>query len=60
MEQRVESGDRAPGGRVSRAYGARRTNRAAATGVVDEDSNVAGCYQGERPVETVLEMLECK
>ncbi len=45
------------GGRVSRAYGARRTNRAAAIVVVDEDSNLSGFYQGERPVEAVLEML---
>lgn len=44
-------------GRVSRAYGARRTNRAAAIVVVDENSNVADFYQGERPVEAVLEML---
>lgn len=46
------------GGRVSRAYGVRRTNRAAALVVVDRGSNVAGYYQGERPVETVLELLE--
>ena len=46
------------GGRVSRAYGARRTNRAAAIVVVDSDSNVAGSYQGESPVEAVLDMLD--
>ena len=45
------------GGRVSRAYGARRTNRAAAIVVVDGDSNVAGFYQGESPVEAVLDIL---
>ena len=46
------------GGRVSRDYGVRRTNRAAAIVIVDGDSNIAGFYQGERPVETVLEILE--
>ncbi len=46
------------GGRVSRSYGARRTNRAAAIVVVDKDSNVAEFYQGERPVETVLKVLD--
>jgi hypothetical protein len=46
------------GGLVSRRYGARRTGRAAAIVVVDEDSNITGSYQGERPVEAVLEMLE--
>ncbi len=45
------------GGCVSRAYGARRTNRAAAIVVMDRDSNVASFYQGERPVEAVLETL---
>lgn len=45
------------GGRVSRSYGARRTNRAAAIVVVDKDSSVAGFHQGERPVEAVLEVL---
>jgi hypothetical protein len=44
-------------GRVSRAYGARNTGRAAAIVVVDEYSNVALSYQGERPVEAVLEAL---
>ena len=44
-------------GAVNRAYGARRTSRAAAVVVVDEDSNVAGSYQGERPVEAVLDLL---
>lgn len=46
------------GGRVSRAYDARRTYRATAIVVVDENSNIAGSYQGEKPVETVLEILE--
>ena len=45
------------GGRVSRLYGVRNTGRAAAIVVVDEDSNVALSYQGERPVEAVLEAL---
>lgn len=45
------------GGRVSRAYGARRTNRAAAIAIIDRDSTVAGFYQGERPVEATLEIL---
>ncbi|MDP8940299.1 MAG: peroxiredoxin family protein [Actinomycetota bacterium] len=45
-------------GRVSRAYGVRRTNRAAAIVIIDRDSNIAGSYQGERPVEAVLEILE--
>ena len=44
-------------GRVSRAYGARNTGRAAAIVVVDEDSTVAASYQGERPVEAVIEAL---
>ncbi|MGI9050604.1 MAG: hypothetical protein ACR2GU_14730 [Rubrobacteraceae bacterium] len=46
------------GGFVSRAYGVRRTNRAAAIVIVDGDSNVSDFYQGERPVEAVLEMLK--
>lgn len=46
------------GGRVSRAYGARRTNRAAAIVVIDENSNVAGSYHGERPVGATLQILE--
>ncbi|MGH3144275.1 MAG: redoxin domain-containing protein [Rubrobacter sp.] len=46
------------GGRVSRAYGARNTGRAAVIVVVDEDSNVAVSYKGERPVEAVLEALD--
>ena len=45
------------GGRVSRDFGVRNTGRAAAI-VVDEDSNVTVSYQGERPVEAVLEALE--
>ena len=44
-------------GRVSRAYSARNTGRAAAIVGVDEDSNVALSYQGERPVEAVLGAL---
>ena len=46
------------GGRVSRDYGVRNTGRAAAIVVVDEDSNMTLSYQGERPVEAVLEALE--
>lgn len=46
------------GGRVSREYGVRNTGRAAAIVVVDEASNVTLSYQGERPVEAVLEALE--
>ncbi len=45
------------GGRVSRSYGIRRLHRAAAIVVVDRDSRVASFYQGERPVEAVLEIL---
>ena len=45
-------------GRVSRDYGVRNTGRAAAIVVVDEDSNLILSYQGERPVEAVLEALE--
>ena len=44
-------------GRVSRDYGARNTGMAAAIVVVDEDSNVAVSYQGERPVEAVIGAL---
>lgn len=46
------------GGRVSHSYGVRRTNRAAAIVIVDKDSNVASFYQGEKPVEAVLEKLK--
>lgn len=46
------------GGRVSRDYGVRNTGRAAAIVVLDGDSNVTLSYQGERPVEAVLEALE--
>ena len=46
------------GGFVSRSYGVRRTNRAAAIVIVDGDSNVVGLYQGERPVEVVLDLLD--
>ena len=45
-------------GRVSRDYGVRNTGRAAAIVIVDEDSDIAVSYQGERPVEAVLEALE--
>ena len=45
------------GGRTSRLYGARNTGRAAAIAVVDEDSEIALSYQGERPVEAVLAAL---
>ena len=46
------------GGRVSRDYGVRNTGRAAAVVVVGEDSEKIGAYQGERPVEAVLALLE--
>jgi len=46
------------GGRVSRDYGVRNTGRAAAIVIVDRDSNITVSYQGERPVEAVLEALE--
>ena len=46
------------GGRVSRNYGVRNTGRAAAIVVVDEASDIDVSYQGERPVEAVLEALE--
>jgi hypothetical protein len=45
-------------GAVNLAYGARRTSRAAAVVVVDGASKVAGTYQGERPVEAVMYLLE--
>ncbi len=45
-------------GRVSRDYGVRNTSRAAAIVVVDEDANITVSYQGERPVEAVLEALD--
>jgi hypothetical protein len=45
-------------GAVNRAYGARRTSRAAAVVVIDGDSKVAGSYGGERPVEAVMYLLE--
>jgi len=47
-------------GFVSRKYGARNTGRATVIVIVDEDSNVASYYQGERPVEAVFESLEPK
>ncbi len=46
------------GGRVGRNYGVRNTGRAAAIVVVDEASDIDVSYQGERPVEAVLEALE--
>jgi hypothetical protein len=46
------------GGRVTRDYGIRRTDRAAAIVVLDRGSNVVLHYQGERPVEAVLGALE--
>jgi hypothetical protein len=45
-------------GRVTRDYGVRNTGRADAIVVVDEDANITVSYQGERPVEAVLEALE--
>jgi hypothetical protein len=45
-------------GRVSRDYGVRNTGRAAAIVVVDKDANITVSYQGERPIEAVLEALE--
>ena len=46
------------GGLVSRRYDVGNTGRAAAVVVLDEDGSVAASYQGERPVEAVLEALE--
>lgn len=46
------------GGGVSRAYGARRTDRTAAVVVIDENSNIAGSYQGDGPIEAVMEILD--
>jgi AhpC/TSA family len=45
------------GGLVSRDYGVKNTGRAAAIVVLDESSNVAASYQGERPMEAVLGMI---
>ncbi len=45
------------GGRVSRDFGVRRTDRAAAIVVLDRGSKVVLSYQGERPVGAVLEAL---
>lgn len=45
------------GGRAGRDYGVRNTDRAAAIVVVDEASDVILSYQGENPVEAVLEAL---
>ena len=46
------------GGLVSRKYGARNTGRAAVVAVIDGGSRLVGVYQGERPVEAVLRLLE--
>lgn len=46
------------GGRVTRDYGIKRSDRAAALVVLDRGSNVVLSYQGERPVEAVLGALE--
>jgi hypothetical protein len=45
------------GGLVSRRYDVGNTGRAAAMVVLDEEGSVAASYQGERPVETVLEVI---
>ena len=45
------------GGLVSRRYDVENTGRAAAIVVLDEEGSVAASYQGERPVETVLEVI---
>jgi hypothetical protein len=45
------------GGLVSRRYDVGNTGRAAAIVVLDEDGSVAASYQGERPVENVLEVI---
>ncbi|MGI8865915.1 MAG: hypothetical protein ACR2G1_04195, partial [Rubrobacteraceae bacterium] len=45
-------------GLTSRKFGIRNTGRAAAVVVVDEDANIAGAYQGESPVEAVMQFLE--
>ena len=45
------------GGLVSRKYGARNTGRAAVVAVIDAESRLVGVYQGERPVEAVLDLL---
>ena len=45
------------GGLDSRQCGARNTGRAAAIVVLDEEGSVAASYQGERPVEAVLEVI---
>ena len=45
------------GGLVSRRYDVGNTGRAAAIVVLDEGGSVAASYQGERPVETVLEVI---
>jgi hypothetical protein len=45
------------GGLVSRRYDVGNTGRAAAVVVQDEEGSVAASYQGERPVETVLEVI---
>ena len=45
------------GGLVSRRYDVGNTGRAAAIVVLDEEGSVVTSYQGERPVETVLEVI---
>jgi hypothetical protein len=45
------------GGLVSRRYDVGNAGRAAAVVVLDEEGSVAASYQGERPVETVLEVI---
>ena len=45
------------GGLVSRRYDVGNTGRAAAIVVLDEEGSVAASYQGERPVEAVLEVI---
>jgi hypothetical protein len=45
------------GGLVSRRYDVGNAGRAAAMVVLDEEGSVAASYQGERPVETVLEVI---
>jgi hypothetical protein len=45
------------GGLVSRRYDVTNTGRAAAIVVLDEDGSVAASYQGERPVEAVLQVI---
>ncbi len=48
-------------GLASLKFGIRNTGRAAAVVVVNEDATIAGLYQGESPVEAVMQLLaaEC-